>query len=290
MGLGDRTYWKDDQGSGGYGGGGGGGMNMSPRLNLPKPTPVVKWLMISCAVIFVIQIFFNADLRWEVFFRAGVLRPRYYEIWRLLTFQFIHGSAMHFMGNMMGLYFFGLPLEKHFGAKKFLVFYLVCGFVGGLCYLVMVCVWPQFELVPLIGASGGVLGCLMGCVILFPGFKVLIFPIRWVAAFFVVLYVLSLAHDKDLSDAAHLGGMGAAALWVLFLPKVQLAAQGANMKRQQGSWDRKMKQREDEQGEIDRILDKIKAQGLNSLSRREKNTLQKATKRQQTEEDKAHRL
>jgi hypothetical protein len=62
------------------------------------------------------------------------------------------------------------------------------------------------------------------------------------------------------------------------------------MKRKQGAWDKKMKQRADEQTEIDRILDKIKTDGLNSLTRREKSTLQQATKRQQAEEDRAHRL
>ncbi|MDP7288351.1 MAG: rhomboid family intramembrane serine protease [Phycisphaerae bacterium] len=289
MGLHNRPYWRDDQGSGGHGGGGG-GMGMRPTLHLPKPTRVTMWLMISCAVVFVAQIFGGSDFRMDFFRWLGVYRPGSHEIWRLLTFQFIHGGARHFMWNMLGLYFFGPPVEKHLGSKKFLIFYLVCGAVGGLCFLAMSFIWPEFEFIPLVGASGGVLGCLMGCAILFPGFTVLIFPIRWVAAFYVILYILSLTHDRDLADAAHLGGMGAAAAWILLMPRLRGAARDASLKRKQGAWDRKMKQRAADQTEIDRILDKIKSDGLNSLTRREKDALKKATKRQQAEEDRAHRL
>jgi hypothetical protein len=59
---------------------------------------------------------------------------------------------------------------------------------------------------------------------------------------------------------------------------------------QRGAWQRKLGSRQDEQAEIDRILNKIHDSGLNSLSRRERNILQEATRRQQEEDKLIRRL
>lgn len=275
MGLHDRPYWREPQG----GGGGLGGV----RLVLPRPSRVVTGIMIACAVVFLVQIF--SDAIRKVFldgFSLVGLSP--HELWRYLTFQFVHANAGHFVWNMLALYFFGTTLERTWGPRKFLVFYLVCGVVAGICYLLVTLVWPEFRSVPIVGASGGIMGCLMACAILFPGIIVLIFPIRWVVGFLIVLYVLSLLHDRDLSDAAHLGGAAAAAVWVWLLPKIQTSMIDAKSQRKQGAWRRKMQRLADEQATIDRILDKIKQEGINSLSAKEKRTLQNATHRQRDEE------
>ena len=53
-----------------------------------------------------------------------------YQFWRLLTYQFLHGGYVHLGMNMMALYVFGPLIEKWWGPKRFLAFYLLCGACG----------------------------------------------------------------------------------------------------------------------------------------------------------------
>jgi len=62
---------------------------------------------------------------------------RVLQVWRLVTYQFLHGSAFHLLANMLGLFFLGPTLERHWGSKRFLVFYLFCGVAGGLSYYLL---------------------------------------------------------------------------------------------------------------------------------------------------------
>ena len=53
---------------------------------------------------------------------------------QFFTYMFVHGSGMHIFNNMLGLFFFGPVLERHWGAKKFLIYYIVCGVGAGMLY------------------------------------------------------------------------------------------------------------------------------------------------------------
>jgi membrane associated rhomboid family serine protease len=279
---------KDDQDGGGGGGGFGGGMRSG---GMPKPGPAVMALLVANVVMFFLQ------LTPGVTEYLTLVPLRWWFVWNYITFQFLHGGPMHLIFNMLGLYFLGMVLEKAWGPRRFVTFYLVCGVFAGICHVVMTYALDGATWIPLLGASGGVYGIVVACAILFPQIRlVLLFflvPIRFAAILFLGVAVYSIFQGGaggGVAHAAHLGGAVMAAIWVWVLPRLQGAAEEANMKRKQGSWDRKMKQRADSQTEIDRILDKIKADGLNSLTHREKDALQKATKRQQAEEDRAHRL
>jgi membrane associated rhomboid family serine protease len=290
MGLHDRTYWKDDRGGGGYGGGGsfGGGMGAG---QMPKPGPAVTALLIANIAMFFLQLLPDVT-------RYLVLVPAdWWFVWNYITFQFLHGSPMHLIFNMIGLYFLGMVLERAWGPRRFVTFYLACGVFAGICHVVMTFARGGDLWIPLLGASGGVYGIVVACAILFPQIRLILLfflvPIRFVALLFLGLAVYSMLQGGvggGIAHAAHLGGAAMAAVWVWVLPRLRGAAQEASLKRRQGAWDRKMKQRASEQAEIDRILGKIKVNGLNSLTRREKDTLQKASRRQQAEEDRAHRL
>ena len=292
MGLHNRTYWKDDQGGGGHGGGGGGGgfgggMQMG---QMPKPGRAVMTLLIAnVAMLFLKHIP-------GVGAQLALIPERWWHVWNYVTFQFLHADPMHLLLNMLGLYMLGTVLEKAWGARRFVVFYLACGVFAGICHVLMTFARGSEQWIPLVGASGGVYAIVVACAILFPHIRlVLVFflvPIRFAALLFlgIAAYSILLAGGDRISHAAHLGGAVMAAFWIWGLPRLQGAAGEASLKRKQGAWDRKMKQRAADQAEIDRILDKIKLSGLNSLSRGEKHTLQQATKRQQAEEDRAHRL
>ena len=287
MGLHDRTYWKDDQGGGGSGGFGG-GMGAG---QMPKPGPAVGMLLIANIAMFFFQLVPG------VTGHLVLVPARWWFVWNYITFQFLHGGPMHLIFNMIGLYFLGMVLERAWGPRRFVTFYFVCGVFAGICHVLMTFAGVGDPRIPLLGASGGVYAIVVACAILFPHIRLILLfflvPIRFAALLFLgvaVYYILQGGSGGGVAHAAHLGGAVMAAVWVWVLPRLRGAARDASLRHQQGAWDRKMKQRAAEQAEIDRILDKIKVSGLNSLTRGEKDTLQQATKRQQAEEDRAHRL
>ena len=295
MGIHDRQYWREEQ-PGGYGGGGGGGL----QLGLPKPGRVVKWLLIINIAVFLVQIF---RPEWMGVF--AVVPAYWWQIWRYLTFQFLHGFPMHLGFNMLGLYFLGMVLERSWGSKSFLRFYLICGAAAGLAHVLLSLVFRADLRIPLVGASGGVFAVLVACAILFPHIRVIVFlfpmSIRAAALLFLGIAVIGIlmsvrsalaggGESGGIAHMAHLGGAIAGAFWIWVLPRMRGSLRGTRAKLNQGAWERKMGKRRTEQGEIDRILDKIQREGLNSLSRKERSRLREATRTQHEDERDLHRL
>ena len=218
-----------------------------------------------------------------------------WQLWRLITFQFVHANASHFLWNMLGLYFLGCELERAWGTRRFLAFYLTCGVVGGLFFLLMTTLWSGTNSRELVGASGGVLGCLMGCAILFPQMRMIFIPIRLVTLFVVLLYVLNIitAGGNWLGDVAHMGGIVAASVWVLagqHRGSLRWPRKASRLNPTSGRWKKMMDKRARQQQEIDRILDKIHQKGIISLTRKEKRILKQATEEQRAEDARIGRL
>ena len=277
-------------------------------LGMPRAGKAVKVLLLINAVVFAVQLLMDQP---SGKYPAGVLTSylgatadSWWQIWRYFTCQFMHdpGDFWHILLNMLGLYILGTPIEQRFGLKRFVVFYLTCGVVAGVAYVVVTFLMGANGSIPIIGASGGVYALILAAAVYCPHIKLIFLffpvPIRFACIIIfggvvvVMLRTLGSGHPTSefWSHVAHSAGALTAAFWIWVLPRIQGASSASSMKRKQGAWDKKMKQRADEQTEIDRILDKIKTDGLNSLTRREKSTLQQATKRQQAEEDRAHRL
>ncbi len=123
MGIYDRDYTHSD-----YRGPGGPQM----RLMLPRVTPAVKWLLIVNIGVFLIESLLFGLFNKEgvnYFFWYGSVFPatlgRTLQIWRLITYQFLHADTTHLLFNMIGLYFFGTMLERTLGTRRFLIFYKV---------------------------------------------------------------------------------------------------------------------------------------------------------------------
>jgi len=304
MGLHDRPYWKDDAAP--TGGDGGGGIMRGISSGFPKPSKAVKWLLIINAVAFLLQLALSGNQHVHLTPWFGATTKNFWQVWRYLTFQFLHDTDgfWHIAMNMLGLYMFGTQLEKLWGSRRFLRFYLSCGAAAGLLY-VMIGAIPQLGLkpgIPLIGASGGVFGILLACAVALPHMKVIlvVFPVSIrVAAVIIfggmILYLLGSLKPGEhsgsfWSSVAHLGGAGMAAMWLWVIPRFGSMAQGAIRRASRGSWQSKMQRRRAEQADIDRILDKIRIEGLASLTRKEKHTLKEATHRQQKEDRDISRL
>jgi membrane associated rhomboid family serine protease len=87
----------------------------------------------------------------------------------LISSMFLHGSWMHFIGNMWYLWIFGDNIEDQMGHGRFIVFYLLCGAVAAFGHIAMD---PQSTL-PTIGASGAIAGVMGAYFVLFPQSRVL---------------------------------------------------------------------------------------------------------------------
>ncbi len=133
--------------------------------------------------------------------------------WQLLSYGFLHGGLGHLFFNMFALYMFGLPIERAWGTKRFVIYYLVCIIGAGLVQLLTAAVTGGIY--PTIGASGGVFGVLLAFGMMYPNQRILLIipPIPIKAKWFVIGYgLLTLFFGvtgtmSGVAHFAHLGGM-----------------------------------------------------------------------------------
>src|SRR5687767_15070471 len=143
------------------------------------------------------------------------------QLWRFVTFQFLHGNLHHLVFNMLALYFFGPLVEFYLRPRQFLAFYLLSGVGGALFYLVLLMLGYRIgtPTVPLVGASAGIFGMLVAAALIAPHAMVYLFgiiPMRLVtlAYFFIIYAVLQVIFGgvNAGGEAAHLGGAAAGVL------------------------------------------------------------------------------
>jgi len=137
-------------------------------------------------------------------------------VWTLVTSAYSHYDLVHLLVNMFVLYNFGLVLERVWGWRLFLQFYLVCSVVGSLAHC-MTSAWilDQPHRAAL-GASGAVCGVLMAFALQFPKSRILLFGIVPMPALVAVIGlagfdVWGLVNQTrgggfGVGHAAHLGG------------------------------------------------------------------------------------
>jgi len=136
-----------------------------------------------------------------------------FQPWQLLTYAFLHGSLVHIAFNMFALYMFGGAMERVFGARRYLAYYLVCVVSAALAQLLTAAITGAVY--PTVGASGGVFGLLLAYAIYFPHSRIMLIfpPIPMPARVFVVVYaVLELflgvtGTEEGVAHFAHLGGL-----------------------------------------------------------------------------------
>ena len=93
--------------------------------------------------------------------------------YQIFTHMFTHGGIAHIFFNMFNLYIFGRILENVWGPKKFLFFYLFCGVVAAATHLIVQALSPETAL-PTVGASGAVMGVMVGFAYLFPNTELML--------------------------------------------------------------------------------------------------------------------
>jgi membrane associated rhomboid family serine protease len=146
---------------------------------------------------------------------SATLALSHLQLWRFITFQFLHLGGQHIFFNMLGLFFFGRMIETYLGSKRYLAFYLLCGVAGALSYLVLLSlhILIEFPWTPLVGASAGIFGVLIAAAQVAPDATVLIYGVlpmklrmmAWILLAIAAYTVLTAGHNAG-GEAAHLGG------------------------------------------------------------------------------------
>jgi membrane associated rhomboid family serine protease len=179
--------------------------------------PMTQALILVNAIAFVLQMVLS-----DAMIGPLALWPlgSHFGPWQIVTYAFLHGSLTHLLFNMFGVYMFGSDLERVWGSRRFLIYYMVCAITAAIAQLIVAQVTGAVY--PTVGASGGVFGLLLAFAMVFPRRMImpLFPPIPMRAPVFVTIYgVLELVLGVTGSQAgvahfAHLGGMAGGYLWM----------------------------------------------------------------------------
>lgn len=238
-------------------------------------TPWVQRFLIANVLMFFVQQTVSWVTPALVFLPAELLsRP-----WTLVTYMFLHANFMHIFFNMLGLYFFGPRVEQRIGSSRFFALYMISGITGGLLSFYN----PR---IPIIGASGAIFGVLMAYARFWPRDQMLIWGIipieaRWMVMLYTVISLVGLG--GGVAHFAHLGGFLGAFLYLMWLERTagsrkfrQVATAPPPAKDAMlGNWRNVNRAgiHAVNKDEVDRILDKISATGISSLTPQERTFL-----------------
>ncbi len=219
------------------GGSSGGQMQMIPF------TPVVKVLVIACAVIWLFgQLIIDRFMLGGSFFTTyfalvpNLVVQKFY-VWQLVTYAFLHSSSpFHIILNLLALWWLGSELEQRWGGRFFLTYYLVCAIGSAFLYVTIALIFAlsggsvTAMLTPVVGASGAIFGLLLAYGILFGErvvYFMMMFPMK--AKYFVMILggieVVNLINTgvagSEVASLAHLGGIVSGYLFLLTNKKMQ---------------------------------------------------------------------
>ena len=238
----------------------------------------------------------------------------FHQPWTIITYMFMHADLLHILFNMLWLYWFGNIFLYFFSGKHLRNLYLFGGICGGLLYMIAYNVFPLFTdqvaVATLVGASASVLAIVVATAYREPNYKVQLFlfgavRIKYLALVVILLDVMSVASNNAGGHIAHLGGALAGLWFAARFGKggdptawINYIIEGISSLFQKKRWKRKPKMkvhygsvtdREKEydynankkaqSDEVDRILDKLKKSGYESLTTEEKKSLFDASKK-----------
>jgi membrane associated rhomboid family serine protease len=175
-------------------------------------TPTNKALILGNVGIFLLQYLLGGYV--EYLFALWPPQLPYFKPWQLLTYGFLHGSFTHLFFNMFALFMFGSEIERLFGPKRYLIYYLLC-VVGAAAMHIIVVTQAGLPPAPTVGASGAVFGLLLAFGMAYPKRMIMLIfpPIPMPAWLFVTLYgmlelYLGITQTASgIAHFAHLGGM-----------------------------------------------------------------------------------
>ena len=301
MGISSRDYARDDS----YERGGGSGWL--------SDTPTVRWLLSITVVTFILQLILTTARQptldgWmlppssliDQWFALNFTDVMHGQVWRLLSYAFLHDrqDPWHLIMNMLVLWFFGCTLERMYGSREFLLFYLAAAVFAGIGFLVVGAAMQAYGRV--VGASGAVMAVMMLYGMHFPRQQVWIWfipvEIRFLIAFYVItdMYPLLLMVGGDnvstgVAHSAHLSGLLFGFLYHRGRWKLESMWDGIfggwSLRWRRATTGRNLRVYQPQQDEaniddeLDRILVKIHELGSESLTDRERRLLTQASEK-----------
>ena len=262
------------------------------------PTPWVRRLLVATGSVYLLQLtVFTSPWLVEMFgFEPALLvgHP-----WSLITYAFLHGSFLHLLFNMLGLFMFGPPVEERLGGARFVRLYVLSALGGAALSLAFAAVTGRGAIV---GASAAVFGVMLAFVLEWPDAPVFVFPLpvplkaKWLVVFLAAMSLLAVVWGTrdGVAHFAHLGGFAAALLylrgpalmrWRFQTPRGRSGAvpvhPTARAASRAGSLASRPRHGSDPAtlAEVDRVLDKISADGLDSLTPEERRFLDEISRR-----------
>ena len=257
---------------------------------------VTRVLLIINVVAFLLAKFaFGGNLFLNHFFGLHYFASPDFHLYQIINYMFIHGGWEHLFFNMFALWMFGCVVEKAWGTQRYLVYYLVCGIGAGLIQeLAQFFAYGMNPVMGLtVGASGAIYGILLAFGMTWPENKIFIFPIpvpikaKWFVCIYAAIELfMALGTSNDgVAHVAHLGGMLFGFLLIRhwkgggqFGRKIKMPNFTASKDRNQATDERnkdwqynqdKMTREEI----VDKILDKVRRNGYDSLTAEEKRIL-----------------
>jgi membrane associated rhomboid family serine protease len=248
-------------------------------------TPAVRALILACTGIYVAQLLFGRTFPFVELFALDTARPL--EIWRWVTYAFLHGGPLHLLFNALALWMFGSEIEQRLGTPRFAAFCAVSG-VGAAASVVLVDVLLGRESLVL-GASGVVFGLLLAYGVLFAErvITLLLFfvlPVSLKAKHFVVAFgaielLFGMAGGDRVAHFAHLGGMLFGWIFLRTFSAAPSPGRGgagvfAAARERLAVFTRARDDRR-----MDALLQKVNDRGIGSLTDGEKRFLQRMSRR-----------
>ncbi len=283
---------------------------LADRHYMRRNDPPFRWSLTIVVLVLNVVIFFlehaggvQSRMAFLEYGALSVVGLKHGFVWQFITFQFLHGGMSHLVLNSVGLYFFGRAVEGMLGKREFIKLYLISGVLGGVLQALLGVAAPQFS-GPMVGASAGICGLIAAFAVLAPDSHIYVFfvlPIRarylLPAMIILPLILLLSSAEGNIAHAAHLGGtLGGIAYLKLFYetgrsvfhwPRSRRASPRRELVKASAArrsfWQKESSARIDDlppaefiSREVDPILDKISAHGIQSLTDRERRILEAA--------------
>lgn len=246
---------------------------------------------------------FNIDSSWMDYLmlpaHVGTLLHR---PWTIITYMFLHEDFVHILFNVLMLYWFGRLFLQYCSQHDLVGVYILGGLAGGATYIIAYNLFPRFEnqvlFSQLLGASAAVMAITIAIAALAPNQTVRLFmfgdvKIKWIALISVAVSIIQIKAENAGGELSHIGGAIAGYIFAIRYKKGDNITEWINKiihrvvnltkgiggrpnmkvtytKENDQEYNYRKKQ---ENEEIDRILDKIKSSGYESLSDDEKGKL-----------------
>jgi membrane associated rhomboid family serine protease len=270
-------------------------------------------LIVLVVVVFIVQNVVQ-EVRPDIiskYFALSIPGLKHGYVWELVTFQFLHapiaeGGILHLLGNLFTIYVIGRPVEEAVGKSNWLKLYLSSGIVGGMVQMLAGLLWSsRFGGGGVVGASAGAFGLVAAFATLFPHRPLSVFflpfefrarTLLWLSIGFSVFGMLFLT-SSQVAYCAHLGGILTGWFYIRWLTQIHTPLDPWRFFRRQTArrelvnvrsqkpqlWRRPKAPNAEEippgefiSREVDPILDKISAHGIQSLTQRERQILEAA--------------